>query len=384
LASGSSPKTGRSSLIDGGSWAGRALRYPISESRKQRTCLPPQPSYDQSMPYYPPLRELKNNDRKRAAEGVLRLKEGFDIEKIPEKRVDGNLVLATWNIRELGGDKSGGRDAEPLFYIAEILSRFDLVAIQEVRDKLDSLNAIMRILGGWWKVLFTDVTEGRQGNRERTAFVYDSRKITFGGLAGEIVLPPITGKKKTATGREQIARTPMIVGFRAGWFKFTICTAHLYYGKSKPDDPRRLKEMEDLAEFLAMQVKAETAWAKNMIVLGDFNIFKTTDKTYAALTENGFRIPTAVATLKTNLGRNKHFDQIAFIAPSVEDQLAEAASGVFGWDQYVYRIGDAALYPTTTAAKYKEWRTYKMSDHLPLWVALKTDFGVPYLKKLAS
>jgi hypothetical protein len=29
---------------------------------------------------------------------------------------------------------------------------------------------------------------------------------------------------------------------------------------------------------------------------------------------------------------------------------------------------------------YKEWRTYHMSDHLPMWIELKTDFGKEYLR----
>jgi hypothetical protein len=28
---------------------------------------------------------------------------------------------------------------------------------------------------------------------------------------------------------------------------------------------------------------------------------------------------------------------------------------------------------------YKDWRTYQMSDHLPMWIELKTDFSMEYL-----
>ena len=320
---------------------------------------------------------------KRAAEGLIRLKDGFGESGLPEKKVDGNLLLATWNIREFGGTKYGGRDNEPLYYIAEILSRFDLIAIQEIRDDLTNLQNVMRILGGWWKVLFTDVTAGKRGNKERTGFLYDSRKITFGGLAGEIVLPPL----ETDGGgpSEQLARTPMIVGFRAGWFKFTICTAHLYYGASKPDDPRRVQEIRDLAKFLAAEAKSKTAWAKNMVVLGDFNIFETTDATFLALTDNGFTVPPGIVGVTSNVAGGKHFDQIAFIAPSVQDQFEHAHSGVFRYVDFVYRDEDEGAYrPEIGNAKYKDWRTYKVSDHFPLWVELETDFGRQYLAKLAQ
>jgi hypothetical protein len=34
-----------------------------------------------------------------------------------------------------------------------------------------------------------------------------------------------------------------------------------------------------------------------------------------------------------------------------------------------------------TENAYKQWRTFKMSDHLPLWVELGVDFGTEYLQK---
>lgn len=335
------------------------------------------------MPYYPSLVRLPATKRKRVAEGLLRLKSSFAEDGFPAKGVDGNLLLATWNIREFGGRKYGGRDDEPLYYLAEIISRFDLVAVQEVRDDLANLQRVMQILGSWWKVLFTDVTAGTRGNKERTGFLYDSRKIIFGGLAGEIVLPPLKGAKKISS--EQLARTPMIVGFRAGWFKFTICTAHLYYGGSKPDDPRRLQEMRELAKFLAREAKARTAWAKNMIVLGDFNIFKITDETFKTLTLSGFTVPPGILELTSNVAGDRHFDQIAFIAPSLQDQLEHARSGVFRFRDHVYRDEDEAAYKSEFgSARYKDWRTYKMSDHFPLWVELQTDFGAKYLTRLVG
>lgn len=46
------------------------------------------------------------------------------------------LLLATWNIREFDSGKYSYRGDDPYYYIAEILSRFDSIAIQEVRDGL--------------------------------------------------------------------------------------------------------------------------------------------------------------------------------------------------------------------------------------------------------
>ncbi|MBL9187311.1 MAG: endonuclease/exonuclease/phosphatase family protein [Opitutaceae bacterium] len=358
--------------------------------------------------------------KKRGSTRLLALKQELD-KVIPSRAVDGNLLLATWNIREFGegrfrgwtgekGKAAGaaaanedegmkGRFQESIYYLAEIVERFDLVALQEVRDDLEDLNLLRDLLGGWWKILVTDVTAGQQGNRERVAFLYDERKVKFGGLAGEVVLPP----EKKGVPAFQLARTPYIVGFKAGWFSFTICSTHLFYGESKADDPQRLKEMDLLAGFLAAEVKRSTAWSKNMILLGDFNIFTTADAQYKVLTtKHGFTVPKTMIGKATNTGANHPYDQIAFIAPSLTDQLELSKSGVFPFFDYVFTDADEKTYAAAMGdgyikdskgkvrdAKsatnyYRKWRTYQMSDHNPLWIELSTDFSSAYLKHLAK
>jgi endonuclease/exonuclease/phosphatase family metal-dependent hydrolase len=297
--------------------------------------------------------------------------------------VDPTLLLATWNIREFGGTKSGGRDIEALYYIAEIISRFDIVAVQEVRDNLDALDDLMGILGGWWRYLVSDVTLGVQGNNERHAYIYDTRKLSFGGLAGELV-PEMRKELGTLKSDFAFSRTPYIAGFRAGWFKFTICTQHFYYGESKADDPQRLLEAEAVVSLLKKRMKSKDTWAYNAILLGDFNIFSTNDKTFKALEKADFEIPTSLKGTYTNAIKNKPFDQISFLSKDVKSQMAVARSGTFSFFDHVYRDSDWLTYqPDTTESKYKQWRTFKMSDHLPLWVELGVDFGVDYLKKKA-
>ena len=382
--------------------------------------------------------------KKRAAARLIALKNALDAS-VPVTSMDGNLLLATWNLRELGeglfrgwaGEKISavpattpgaptvpgapttplaappptasddddddpgmkGRYHESLYYIAEIVDRFDLVALQEVRDDMQDLRLLLTLLGGWWKMLVTDVTAGQQGNRERVAFLYDERKVKFGGLAGEVVLPP----DKKDVPAFQISRTPYLVGFKAGWFNFTICSTHLYYGESKADNPQRLKEMDLLAGFLADETKRPTAWSKNMILLGDFNIFTTADKQFKVLTEkHGFTVPKTMIGKATNTGANHPYDQIAFVAPEVTEQLTLAKSGVFPFFDHVFTDGDEKLYApfmgegyvknskgkVRTAKEattyYRKWRTFQMSDHNPLWIELRTDFSDAYLKQVAK
>jgi endonuclease/exonuclease/phosphatase family metal-dependent hydrolase len=345
--------------------------------------------------------ERETEEGRRTAGGLLRLKEALERE-IPERDIAGSLLLATWNIREFDSPSYGARKDEPLYYIAEIVDRFDLVAIQEVRDNLAALERLMRLLGSWWRYLVTDVTEGTPGNRERMAFLYDSRKVRFGGLAGEVVIPPTQVRGETLEPARQLVRSPYLVGFGIDWFKFTICTTHILYGQDDSEDPQRLEEIRLLAGFLADRTKEPYAWAKNMILLGDFNIYDTTDATLKAITNAGFAIPESLKGHPSNAQKTKHYDQIAFISPDLEDRLELAEDGVFDYYEHVYRPEDQELYAEEMGEGYllkddgterteqgrtayyrTYWRTFQMSDHLPMWIRLMTDFGDEYLKRKA-
>jgi len=130
-------------------------------------------------------------------------------------------------------------------------------------------------------------------------------------VTGEIVLPP----RKDDPGF-QIARTPFLCSFKSAWTNFDLCSAHIYYGDSKPDDPRRLKEVAELAKLLAKEIAREPdhPLARNLIVLGDFNIFdRANDKTMKALESAGFVVPPEIRATKTKAIGDKDYDQIAFL-----------------------------------------------------------------------
>lgn len=343
--------------------------------------------------------------RLRALDGLLALRKQLR-EEIPRQDLRTNLLLATWNIREFDSEKFGARCAEAYYYIAEIVSHFDLIAVQEVRADLSALKTLLKFLGPSWKFIVTDVTLGTAGNQERLAFLFDTRKVTFAGLAGELVLP----KPKTGSTL-QFARTPFLCGFQAGWCKFTICTVHIYYGKAVKDDPVRVEEIGNLAKTLAamgqggrretksnVDASARTVETdgENIIVLGDFNIFNVKDATFAALMEAGFQVPDQLkGGVAGNLGRDKHYDQIAFIQRSGRFK-ATGRAGVFDFQKSVFGDGKTDLYkdliepkylvnedgtPKNAAPVYNMWRTHQMSDHLLMWAEFQIDFSDDYLER---
>ena len=352
------------------------------------------------MPYYYSLRNerISESDRVRTVEGLQRLRRQIR-EEIPARTIRDTLLLATWNVRDLGnenkrfdeGEGPGPRFNESYHYIAEVISSFDLVALQEV-NTLESLQTIMRHLGPSWTYLATDTTRTRGGNDERLTFVYDKRKVWFKNVTGQVV-----------TGEDQFARTPFYAAFQSGWFRFSLCTVHILYGDSR-DTRLRVEEIDRIAGLLT-QRSEDTG--ENMILLGDFNILSREDKTFAPLEAHNWYVP---LDYDTNVLESKAYDQIAFYVN--EDELPNPKGGTFNFFDSVFRDDegdryyelaeqlDRPLEPWDNTVfwrdkdkpkdqqrilsreeYYKTWRTWQMSDHFPLWSELKIDFTDQYLER---
>lgn len=330
--------------------------------------------------------------RARAVAGLQRLRSALRTE-LPGRTATGTLLLATWNIREFDSGKYGYRDAEAYYCIAEIISRFDLVAVQEVRDGLYALRRLRRILGGDWDFIVTDVTLGRSGNAERMAYLFDRRKVTFTGLAAELVLPE--GLRVT-DAPVQFARSPFVAGFRAEWAYLTLITVHIYYGRGVRADPRRLAEITALAGTVAKNApklsvapQREPGHAPdsgNVLVLGDFNIFNRADVTMQALTAGGFVVPGPLQAIPgSNVDQTKHYDQVAYLR-RLSDMAPTGRAGVFDFFEHIYRDADEADYDDDRRARpgrsFRDWRSYRISDHLPMWVEFDIDRADDHLTEL--
>lgn len=364
--------------------------------------------------------KIKNKeDQQRAIKNLINLREQLD-KTVPKKDINDNLLLATFNIRDLGKKNRRGwgvRLPESWFYLAEVISRFDFIAVQEVNE-LNELQQIMNILGPNWSFIATDATDPKLGgNGERMVFVYDKRKVLFQNIAGEIVLPPdmlisqaeleINGKKIRAGN--QFKRTPFIASFQAGWLKFDICTVHLFYGADSGEKlDQRIEEIETIAKYLGTRADRALGDNRTLILLGDFNIVSPEHQTMTALIDNGFIVPELLKS-KPTTGTEKHYDQIAFKTQSElmdyietgtsSNSLKHNAGVVSIFDNvFTDTDNDFELYKEivktkTTAGQnskniselrkaYKQWRTYQFSDHYPMWVRLKIDNSREYLENI--
>ena len=317
---------------------------------------------------------------------------------VPNRTLDSSLIIGTWNLRDFDNNKfrHGPRRRESLHYIAEIISSFDVCALQEINEDLEPIKQVLSLLGPTWDFIATDVTQGAGGNRERMAFVYDTRKVQFRHIAGEVVIP----KHKLLAGEQQFARTPFLVSFQSGWFRFSLCTVHIYFGDDSPGSEgykRRVEEIEYIAKDLSERAKRDN---ENYIILGDFNIKNPMDETMTALTKAGFQLPPQL--FPSNLIGDKYYDQIAF--STRKDLVSFLSAGVLDFSQSVYTPDHYAHYAPALPARHrdlakngvpldkgkdkdyslKRWRTWQMSDHLPLWVELAVDFSDEYLARFLN
>lgn len=292
-------------------------------------------------------------------------------QTIPKKNPNHNLLIATWNIRSFGSltrkwtadqNDSPKRDLRGLRSIAEIIKRFDVVAIQELVGDLRALRDLMKFLGNQWSFLMTDITLGDAGNNERLGFLFDNQRTQPSGLACELVIPPdlLVGKDST---QKQFARTPYAVSFRAGETTFILATLHVEYGDESDD---RIPELRGIAQWMANWARRSTKWHHNLLTLGDFNIDRWGSPLWQAFTSTGLTVPNELNNCPKTIFANpqnpqndKFYDQIAWFTSgnSIRLNMRYNTGGFFNFLPHVY----------TDLNLSKRSVSYRISDHYPLW-----------------
>ena len=263
--------------------------------------------------------------------------------RVPSRKLNENLILATWNIQQF----SSGHSRRALQYIADIVEHFDIVALQEVKTDLRGLRRLQELLPGNYRILVSDPT----GNAERFAFLYDKRTVIPTGLVCEI------GFNVTARTHNgyQLHRMPYCASFRAGRFDFVVATAHIYFGKSKDEREQRRIEIHELAKFIERRARTERnkVFDRDFFVVGDFNIEEAGDEFFCALADKGFVISEEMQNIKTNYARTRTYDKIVWV-----DRPSFCPTGRMN----VVPFGRAVF-----REMGKNGAKAEISDHLPLW-----------------
>ena len=274
----------------------------------------------------------------------------------------GRLLVATWNVANFGAQAREDRHNQ---LIAEVMSWFDIVAVQEVRENFGHLDDVVRHLGTPYRMLFSDAS----GNNERMAFVYNSTRLKLLEEIGEIAFPVAQLRHIKLPGVAQkfegFDRTPYFATFQAGQTSLLFVNVHLFYGSEQADDmQRRSLETFAVAKWAQARQKSQFSFARNVFAMGDFNMPKNAagDPVYNALTTLGLELPAHSSEIGSNLASDKHYDQIAYF-PGESKALVEGATGIFDFD--------GAIFPTlwkngSNKANFNKYLRYYISDHRPM------------------
>jgi endonuclease/exonuclease/phosphatase family metal-dependent hydrolase len=293
---------------------------------------------------------------------------------IPPRRMDQNLLIATWNIRGFGnitrewasGPKdSPRRDLHAVLCIAEIISHFDVVAVQEVKGNIRGLRDTLKVLGEDWGLILTDVTRGSEGNDERMAFLFNTKRVRLSGLACELVvsLEELNSVDENSL-KKQFARTPYAVGFKSSGVTFVLTTLHILYGNKAMD---RIPELKAIAKWMANWAKEMNEYEQNLIVLGDFNIEDRGDLLHKTFISEGLHIHPDMMkpeVTRSIFNKTKFYDHIAWFDASAAKLSLEFNQGG-NFDFLGTALLDRGLSKTNIS--------FMISDHYPLWAEFKVN-----------
>jgi len=286
---------------------------------------------------------------------------------IPKKAAD-RLLIATWNIANLGAQKRRPAD---FALLAEVVSWFDLVAVQEVKNDRNGLDQLLAALPKSWRAIYSDAA----GNDERMAYLYNSGKVKAREFVGEIAVAPADLKnvklpEATLARFDGFDRNPYIVAFESAKVLLCLVNVHLYYGKatSKAALERRALEAYAVARWCERESKSKHALTPLIAALGDFNLPKIdpADPIFKALTRTGLTLPQHSTQVGSSLSGDMQYDQVAFF-PSGAGARFTGNSGVFDFDGGVF----ADLWATKTQVQFRSYVRYYLSDHRPLWAQFR-------------
>jgi endonuclease/exonuclease/phosphatase family metal-dependent hydrolase len=253
----------------------------------------------------------------------------------PVSDYGGSIKIASFNIQVLGRSKL----AQPsvMDVLCDIVRRFDVVAIQEVRAREDDIlpRFVQKINAGGRKYDFLIGPRlGRTQSKEQYAFVYDTATIETDRTALYTVADP----------GDLLHREPLVGSFRVRGpppgeaFTFTLINIH-----TDPDEARQ--EVDALAQ-VERAVRADGRGEDDVILLGDLNADELEFGTLGQVSN----ITWVISGAPTNTRGNRTYDNILFHRAATSEFTG--MSGVVDLMREYRLTLDAAL---------------EVSDHLPIW-----------------
>ncbi len=187
--------------------------------------------------------------------------------------VSAKLHILSWNLCNFGKSK----DQTELTYIASILKKYDIIAIQEVSASAagpDAVNRLIALMSNNWGFVVSDPTNGK--GTERYCYVYKKSKVS---LYDD---PWLEQRLDTKINRE-----PFMARFVYDNDVYTFATIHTVPTKDQPEN-----------EIKWLHTLDQSYPDEHLIILGDFNL-TFEHESYDELKKRGF--DDAVQNQKTSL-----------------------------------------------------------------------------------
>ena len=254
------------------------------------------------------------------------------------------ILIASFNIQALGESKMNDRWV--MERLSEVIRRFDIVAIQEVRSKdqnlLPALVSYVNALGGRYDYLLGPRL-GRTVSKEQYAYVYDASRI-------------VTSKDCSYTLNDDIDllhREPLIGRFvvrtsltNRPW-SFSLVDLH-----TDPDEA--VAEVNAMGSIMReiRNYEFATGQEDDVILLGDFNAAPAKMGSLQTLAH----VRPLIANQPTNVKETELYDNL-LIDPSTTSEFTGSAG--------VLKLRELFGIPMADALK--------LSDHNPVWAEFRVD-----------
>lgn len=250
------------------------------------------------------------------------------------------ISIASFNIQVFGTSKLG--KPHVMDVLAQIVRRFDIVAVQEIRA------ADQSVVPDFVRLINTDGSRydfvigerlGRTSSKEQYAYIYDADRIE--------VRPRSV---YTAYDRgDRLHREPLVASFRVRDsstprpFTFTLINIH-----TDPDEVA--SELDALDDVFAAVQRDPNSGEDDVILLGDLN----TDEYHLGQLGDIPGVFCAISGVTTNTRGTKMYDNIVFDGRATVEYTGRA--GVLDLrSEYGLTLEEAL----------------EVSDHLPVWAAFR-------------
>jgi deoxyribonuclease-1-like protein len=254
----------------------------------------------------------------------------------PQEKPADEILMASFNIQIFGQAKL--KKTEVVSVLAQIVRRFDIIAIQEIRSINDPL------LPKFIEVVNQDdaaygyvISPALGKSKEQFAFIFDTNRIEMIENSAFTMADPA----------KLIHREPMIASFRTKTtepgvepFSFTLINVH-----TDPDETdTELNVLDDVFGIIQSQPEDD------VILLGDLNV---SYKKFGQLAEVR-NLHWTIADAPTNTRQTKSYDNIVFNSEATKEFT-----------------GKAGVLDLETEFNISREQALQISDHLPIWAAFK-------------